>query len=167
LTCLFFLLIPISLLGVSGLVSGIINGNSFFITAQGIFDYIKYFLVVFIYSAFITGPDEFKKIFRLLLGIALLYAAVALIQFLWATGSVYVLKKDISDTEVYVLVSKSFININFRDFCWRFEIFRTPYAFVIGLYGLLILTVYYYTFYFPLLFVALSFMGLLMKILIY
>jgi O-antigen ligase len=78
--------------------------------------------------------------------VALLYAAVALIQFFWAMGSVYILKKDISDPGIYIFISSSFFNLNsLREFCWRMGIFRTPYAFTVGLYGLLILTVYLYT----------------------
>jgi hypothetical protein len=45
---------PIVVLCISGVTSGMINGNSFFITALGIFDYIINFLVIFIYAAYIS-----------------------------------------------------------------------------------------------------------------
>ena len=138
------LLLPIIFLGISGLVSGIINGNSLFITCYAIFNYIQNFLVIFIFAAFIRKVDELNKIFRLLLIIALFLVITAFIQELWAVVSKYILNKDINDRRIYIFqyledggVLKAF---------WRFGIYRVaPFMnspIIFGLYLLLILTIY-------------------------
>lgn len=129
-----------------GLLSGIFNGNSLSVTALGIFDYLKNFLVIFIYAAFFRDFNEFKKLFRLLLYIAILLGTVALIQFIWAMGSVYLLGKDITDNSVYIFFA---MPVNEIEIAWRYGIFRaqslTYHAYILGLFNLLILTVYFYT----------------------
>ena len=144
-----FLLTPLVLFAVSGLAAGFKNGNSLSITLLGTFDYIKNFLVIFIYAAFFRDFHEFKKIFRLLLLVALLLGAVALIEFLWAMGSVYILGKNIADPTAYFLFKLPSDNITtLRMFYWRFGIFSTSsltnHTYTLGLYCLLIVTIYLY-----------------------
>jgi len=132
-----------------GLVSGIFNGNSLSVTALGTFDYLKNFLVIFIYAAFFRDFNDFRKLYRPLLFIATFLGTVAFVQFFWAMGSVYVLGKDITDSSVYI-----FSNIDVQDvstlnnIVWRYGIFRTQsltyHAYILGLFNLLILTIYSY-----------------------
>ncbi len=128
------------------MASGIINGNSLFVTALGTFDYLKNFLAIFIYAAFFRDFNEFKKLFRLLLFIALLLGTVALIQFIWAMGSVYISGKDITDQSVYILFSRPKDSL---EIAWRYGIFRTTsltcHANLLGLFNLLIFTIYFHT----------------------
>jgi O-antigen ligase len=78
-----------------------------------------------------------------------LLGAVALLQFIWAMGSVYIFKKDIADPGVYLFINRSnVISLN-KDITWRYGIFRTSsltyHAYILGLFNLLILTIYSYT----------------------
>jgi O-antigen ligase len=146
----FFLFFPLALFGICGLISGIVNGNSLPVTALGTFDYLKNFLAIFIYSAFFRNFNEFRKLFRLLLIIAIVLGAVALIQFIWAMGSVYILGKDITDKSVYIFSNIPVNDIGtLKNVIWRFGIFRTQsltyHAYILGLFNLLILTIYFYT----------------------
>jgi hypothetical protein len=140
------LLVPLALFGIYGLLSGILNGNSLFVTSIGTFDYVKNFLVIFIYAAFFRNFNEFGKLFRLLLIIAVFLGTVALIQFVWAMGSVYILGKDITDKSVYIFFNMPMDNL---DIAWRYGIFRTSsltyHAYILGFFNLLILTIYFYT----------------------
>lgn len=137
---LFILLLPITLLFMSGLMSGLINGKSFVITILGTIDYIKNFLVIFIYAAFFKDPDDFKKIFRYLLIIAVFLGVVSFFQEFWALFSRYILGKDIMD--ITYILAKNSMPVN----SWRYGIYRAP-SFVgnansIAFYCLLILTIY-------------------------
>ena len=71
---------------------------------------------------------------------------VALIQFIWAMGSVYISGKDIADQSIYFLSNMPMDNI---EIAWRYGIFSTPsltyHAYILGLFNLLILTIYFYT----------------------
>ena len=131
--------IPFIVFFASGLMSGLLAGNSFLVTLHGTFDYIKYFLAIFIYAAFFKEPGDYKKVFRLLLMMAVFLGVTAFIQEIWAVVSRYILEKDISDHSMYIL----------RDIPkggWRFGIYRAPSLMghynIIGLYSLLILTIY-------------------------
>jgi O-antigen ligase len=140
------LLVFLALFGIYGLASGIINGNSLLVTSLGTFDYVKNFLAIFVYAAFFRDFNEFRKLFRLLLIIAVLLGTVALIQFIWAMGSVYMLGKEITDQSVYIFFNIPMDNI---DIAWRYGIFRTSsltyHAYILGLFNLLILTIYFYS----------------------
>lgn len=131
----------------AGLTSGTINGNSFPITFLGIFDYIKNFLVIFIYAAFFRDFNDFKKIFRYLFCVALFIATIGLVQFLWAMGSVYVLNKNILDPSVYIFFNSSpYGQEVLKEIIWRYGIFRSPFcSYDLALYCLLILTIYLYS----------------------
>ena len=122
---LFFAILGVS---IGGLLSGIINGNSLFITLIGTFDYIKNFLVIFIFAAFFRNYDDLKRILRLLLIIAAFIGVVALMEESWMLYSRYILAKDVAGT------------------AWRFGLYRTASLMshynMLGLYSLLILTVY-------------------------
>jgi O-antigen ligase len=124
-------------------VSGTVNGNSLYVTALGTFDYLKNFLVIFIYAAFFRDLNDFKKVFRLLLIIAVLLGTVALIQFVWAMGSVYILGKSVTDRSVYIFSNMPIATL---DTNWRYGIFRTSsltyHAYILGLFNLLIFTIY-------------------------
>ena len=135
----------IAILGVSigGLLSGIINGSSLFITLLGTFDYIKNFLVIFIYAAFFRNYNDLKRIFRFLLIIAVFIGVAAFIEESWMLYSRYILAKDVAENG------------------WRLGLYRTSSLMahykILGLYSLLILTIYLhmtkkvnYLIYFPL-----------------
>jgi len=108
------------------------------------FDYVKNFLVIIIYAAFCREFSEFKKIFRLLLIIATVLGALALLEFTWAMGNVYVLDKKITDQGIYLFSNIDVSDIiTLKDVYWRYGIFRSPNAY--GLFILLILTIYFYT----------------------
>ncbi len=81
-----------------------------------------------------------------MLFIAILLGTVALIQFIWAMGSVYIMGKAITDKSIYIFSSLPVENI---DMVWRNGIFRaqslTYHAYIVGLFNLLILTIYFYT----------------------
>lgn len=136
---------------ISGLVSGIVNGNSLFITIIGTFDYIKYFLVIFIYAAFFKDTGDIKRVFRFLLVVAVCLAVVAIIQEIWALVFRYILKKDITDSGMYIFYKLSPITVahyEIGNVLWRLGLYRTTSLMVhyniFGLYSLLILTLYLY-----------------------
>ena len=139
------LLFPIIIFSIFGLLSGVVNGNSLLITIHGVFDYIKNFLVIFIYAAFLRKSGDFKKIFRLLLIVAVFLGVVALIQELWALSTRYILEKDIDDRGVYILRYIPLGSQTFKNY-WRFGIYRAPslmpHPNSLGIYSLLILTIY-------------------------
>ncbi len=144
-----FLSIPILAIAVSGSISGAVNGASPVITALGIFDYIKYFLFIFVYAAFFTEFNHFRKIFRALVILTVLLVIVAFAQELWALNSRYIAGRCIYDRGNYLL-GESFLNIyrdSFREH-WRLGIFRTPSLLrspnFFGFYSLFILTMYFY-----------------------
>lgn len=138
------LLVPLIILSISGLLSGFVNGNSFNITFNGIFEYIKYFLVIFIFSAYFKKIDEFKKIFYCLTVIALFLAIAAIVQEFWADISIYVFNKDINDRGIYLF--QHMRSDGMPESFWRFGFYRvSPFMnspIIFGLYSLLILTIY-------------------------
>ena len=138
---LFLLLLPILLLSATGLVSGLINGNSFVVTVLGTIDYIKNLLVIFIYAAFFKDTDDFKKIFRYFIAIAVLLGACSFIQEFWALFSRYILEKDIMD--ITYLLTKNSMPEN----SWRFGIYRAPSisatANMVIYYSLFVLSMYF------------------------
>jgi len=141
------LLSPIIVLSISGFISGIINGNPLLVTILGIFDYIKYFLFIFIYAAFFRKFSEFKKIFHLLLIIAVFLGAVAFIQEVWALSSIHIYGNDIFDSETYLFHDITLVLHldNIIDH-WRFGIYRAPslvgHYNLLGLYCLFFFTIY-------------------------
>jgi O-antigen ligase len=64
-------------------------------------------------------------------------------------GSVYIFDKDIADPGVYLFLNRSDVASLNKDITWRYGIFRTPsltyHAYILGLFNLLILTIYSYT----------------------
>ena len=124
-----FILIPLLLMLISGILSGIMNGNSFTVTIKGIFDYMEYFFLIFIFAAFFRSFDEVNLIYQALIKLALFIVVVALFQEAWALISRYIL-----DMENYGLPH------------WRLGIYR-PSSFmkspnIFGLYVLLIFIIY-------------------------
>lgn len=137
------LLLPILVFSISGFISGLLNKNSLLITALGTFDYIKNFLVIFIYAAFFREFDDFKKIFRFLLILTVFLGLIALIQELWATGFRYILREDVKNIK-YLLTHELQPAL-----AWRFGIYKAPSlthnSNIFGLYSLLILSIYLFT----------------------
>ncbi|MEW6601241.1 MAG: O-antigen ligase family protein [Nitrospirota bacterium] len=134
------------LFALCGLASGIFNGNSLSVTVLGTFDYLKNFLVIFIYAAFFRDAYKLKKIFNLLLKVAVLLGIVALMQFAWAMTSVHIFGKEIADKSVYIFTAAP---VNDVDEIWRNGIFRAPsltyHNYILGLFNLLIFTIYAFT----------------------
>lgn len=94
--------VPIITFCLYGVMSGIINGNRLIITILGTFDYIKYFLVIFIYAAFFREVNDFQKIFRLLLILAIFLSGTAIIEEIWSLVFRYMLRKDLLDHSMYL-----------------------------------------------------------------
>lgn len=134
------LLFPLLVLSISGFVSGIVNRNSLLITTLGTFDYIKNFMVIFIYTAFFKEFEQFKKIFRAILLVTVFLGVIALIQELWAMWFRYILKEDIHNIR-YLLVREGQPAL-----AWSGGIYKARSLvgnnIVLGLYGILILTIY-------------------------
>jgi hypothetical protein len=141
----FVLLLSLLIMGIVGLVSGMLNGNALMVSMLGIFDYIKYLLVIFIFAAFFKDFTEFKNIFRLVLAVAVFLGLFALLQEIWAVGSHYIFHKDIYDPEIYILRQTP----QLFEQGWRFGIYRTASLMynqnMFGLFSLLILSIYLYT----------------------
>lgn len=141
--------VPILVFPVFGIISGIANGNAFIVTLFGSIDYIKYFLVIFIYAAFFRGFDHFQKIFHGLLILAIFLSVIAVIQEVWALVSRYILDKDIFDSSVYLLrnqqPSKTMVSAT-----WRFGMLRSGSLLknpnILGYFILFILTIYLFTY---------------------
>ncbi len=147
---LFLLVSPLILICICGIISTLINGNSLLVTILGTFDYIKNFLAIFIYAVFFRTIPEFKRVFQHLFNIAIFFGIIALIQFTWAMGSVYILGKSITDESVYIFSNLyTYDTVAHRNDIWRYGIFRANAivagTYVLGLYNLLILTIYFYT----------------------
>jgi len=123
------LLSPIIFFIIGGLVSKLVNGNSFIVTVIGISSYMEYFVIIFIYAAFFNTNDEFKMLFSVLLKVALILAVIALIQEFSALISRYILKLDMHDTS-----------------SWRLGVYRPESLLkstnIFGLYILLIFAIY-------------------------
>lgn len=123
------LLFPVVLLVISGLISGLLNENAFYVTALGIFSYIEWFLVVFIFAAFFQNNNEIRHFFHILIRLAIILVVVALIQETWAMTTRYILEME-----------------NYDISNWRFGIYRPASLMrspnVFGLYILLIFTIY-------------------------
>lgn len=134
----------ILLMCVAILLSGMVNGNSLHITVLSTFDYMKNFLAIFIYAAFFKDNADFKKVFQLLLIIASIIGAVALIQEIWALTSRYLLQREFNEMGGYLIGRKEIGNIS-----WRFGIYRARSLMsnsnIMGLYCLLIFTIYIFT----------------------
>ncbi len=141
-SCLLLLISPFLLICISGLISSYVNQNSLQVAVFGTFDYVKNLLAIFIYAAFFKAPNDFKKIYRILLVVGVLLGTVVLMQFLWAMGSVYIFKKSITDPAIYIFRTYNESAPIFK--YWRFGIYRAPGYYYYGLYYLLILAIYLY-----------------------
>ena len=143
---LIVLLLSIFSLSVVGFVSGMINENDLLITILGIFDYTKYFLIVFIYAVFFKELSEFKIIIRLLLIIVVFMGIVVFIEEVWALFSLYILGADITERGIYLFrdIPLDRSPDTFHAF-WRFGIYRTWFILhpnMLGFYSMLILYIY-------------------------
>jgi O-antigen ligase len=141
------LILPIITLVLTGLISGLLNGNSLFITAHGIFSYIKNFLLIFIYAAFFRDINTFRKIFRLMFIGAVCAGSIAVIHELCAIYMKYI-NYDISGM-VFNNINRIMIIItgdNYQPLNWRMGIYRTPSIMkhynLLGFYSIFILTIY-------------------------
>lgn len=141
------LLFPIFMFSISVFVSGIINDNSMFVTMIGIFDYMKPFLILFVYAAFFTEYDDIKNIWRLLLIMAVVFGIIAFIQEVWALGFRYIGGKSVTDSGLYIL--RPLVDTTMAEYFWRFGAYRAPSLIVqanyLGFHSLFILTIYFTT----------------------
>jgi hypothetical protein len=139
--------VPIILLIMLGFISGITNGNSLYVTSLGIFDYIKYLLLIFIYGAFFRDLNDFKKIFRFLLIVGVFLGIIAFIQEIWALSSVYIIGKDKNDPGIDILTGMVDPNKHELVDLWRLGVYRPPslinHPNYLGLYSLLIYIMYF------------------------
>ena len=141
----FFCLLPVYMIAVfsaAGFISGIVNANKILITVLGTFDYLKNFLVIFIYAAFFTDQKDFNKIWHLVFAIGIFLGLVAFTQEIWSLTARYILGRSIYERGVYFLGVAS---MAIED-CWRLGLYRaaalTCHPNSLGLYSLLILAVY-------------------------
>jgi hypothetical protein len=144
-----FLFIPILFIGLGGLISGIVNGNPFLATFHGTFHYFMYPLLMFIYAAFFSELSIFKRVFRILLIIAVSLGVIALVQAVWAYTNLYILKKGVF--KIYYLELGTLLGgVGESDFGepWRIGLYRTSSLMInynfLGLYVLLIFVIYMY-----------------------
>lgn len=141
------MLFPILIISLAGFISGMLNGNALLITALGTFEYVKFFLVIFIYAAFFEEFNVFQKIFRLLLIIAVFIGLVAFVQEAWVLCIRNIFERDIADNRIFIFIS-NLLNIEPLKI-WkegRLGIYRAfsllSHYNLLGLYSLLILTIY-------------------------
>lgn len=139
-----YLIIALFIFCLSGEISGIINGNSFFVTTLGIFDYIKSFLVLFVYAAFFRTFEDFRKIFQLLLIATVFLGVLAFTEEMWALAHRYLLGKNIHDIN-YLLNKVQ----GAPEVAWRFGLYRATSLFnnanSLGFHCLFILVIYLQT----------------------
>jgi hypothetical protein len=140
----YLLLLPIALFCLSGIVSGIMNGNGYLVTGIGIFDYVKNFLVIFIYGFFFRNKDDYKVVFRGVLIVAVIISIVAVIHEIWAIIARYVLSMEFEEMKGW-LFGKDRVTSS----SWRYGLFRARSlmhnSIIMGQYCLIILSFYLYT----------------------
>jgi len=150
---LFPVLFTLIIFSIVGLISGVINMNSIFITSYGVFYYIKYFLLIFVYAAFFKSINDFNKIFRVLLITAVIVGFVAFLQEVVALLFRHILEDSANDTATSI-INSMVINITRDDLLhnvdnWRLGIYRVSSMMshynLLGFYSLFILTLYLYT----------------------
>jgi hypothetical protein len=131
-----YLLLPVIALCLSGFISGMKNGNQLIVTVLGVFDYIKNFIVIFIYAMFFRGLKYPKKLFRIMLIITIFLCFVAIIQELWAISNRYIISKDLYNISYFLSNNRA----------WRFGFYRASslmhHPNMFALYTLLIFTIY-------------------------
>ncbi len=139
-------LFSLFIFGSCGLISGLINKNNLHVTILGSLDYIRNYFVIFIYAAFFREIRQFNKTFRLLLTIAVFIGFIAILQELWAITYNYYFTKD-SHSKIFLMLKN--ILPAYPQYESRFGIYRVPSLMdnfnFLGLYCLLILTMYLYT----------------------
>jgi hypothetical protein len=121
----FKILLSLFSIGIIGMISGMHNGNSLFVTGNGAFDYVKNFLVIPIFCLFSIEKGQIRSIYRILHTLALFLCFVALVQ----------------EAAFFIGVPMQRMGVSFMDV--RFGIMRTPsllgHPNIFGLYSLLFL----------------------------
>ncbi len=144
----FILIFPLFLMCLGGLLSGTINSNSLLITFLGTFDYIKNFLVIIIYAAFFRSINELKAVFRLLLIVAVFIGIVAIVEEAWMLLNRYIIEIDLAEngTDFLSSILPNMDNAKLSGNRWRLGMYRVSSIMshynLLGLYSLLILTIY-------------------------
>lgn len=127
-------------------ISGIVNGNSLFITVQGIFDYVKYFMPVFIYAYFFRNVDEVRKAISILIILGACLGIVALMDEIIALSVKYIWQGDSINLSFIYDVQQKVLATETK---WRLGLFRSSSLMghynLLGMYGLLLLSVYLFT----------------------
>jgi hypothetical protein len=145
----FIFLLPIIVVSIAGIISGFLNENSFFITSFGIFYYVKFFLLILVYAAFFRKLDEFQKIFRFVLILAVCIGILAVIQETFAVYFKFI--GNVSADNINILRNiMSVSGLNIEDTLapagWRIGIYRTPSIMshynMVGFYSAFILSIY-------------------------
>lgn len=135
---------------VASLISGMLNNNAFLATLLGTFAYLKFFFLLFIYAAFFRDFNECKKIFRIVIIIAVVIGIVAIIFECWALFYRYVLEQNVSSNGLSILHNtlKYITNDNLDDLNWRLGIYRTSSILshynLLGFYCVLMFTIYFH-----------------------
>lgn len=148
---LFIPLIAMVIFCIVAVLSGMINHNALHVTLLGTFDYIKNFLVIYIFVILLSGDDAVKLSYRAVFVSALFLGYVGLVQELWALFGRYIVGLDLMDGRLYLLANKAIVRPDEiakwgTDAIWRFGIFRAHSLFIFttsfGLYSVLILALY-------------------------
>lgn len=74
------ILFSLILLGIIGIISGLYNTNAFIVTANGIFDYMKYFLIIPALCLFSVGNKKMQSLHSVLHRLALFLCFIAILQ---------------------------------------------------------------------------------------
>lgn len=120
------ILFSLILLGSTGVISGLYNTNAFIVTANGVFDYIKYFLIIPALCLFSVDGKKMQSLYSVLHRLALFLCFIAILQEIFFFLGLPVER-----------VGVIFIDV-------RFGLMRTPslmgHPNIFGLYSLLFFT---------------------------
>ncbi len=148
---LFPVLFTLIVFSIIGFISGVINSNLLMVTSYGVFYYIKYFLIIFIYAAFFKSFSDYNKIFRVLLITAVIVGFVAFLEEAAALFIRHILEDSTNDSAIST-INSIFINITHDNLLhvrnWRVGIYRVSSMMshynLLGIYSLSILALYLY-----------------------
>ncbi len=140
----------IVMIGIFGFISGFKNGNSLLITSMGVIEYVKYFLVIIIYAAFVRSLNDYQKVFRYLLIVTVFIGGMSFLQEIMALYCRYIYDPLLSDSGCLLCELCAGMSEKYGTSIWRLGIYRA-YALishynVLGFYSLLILTIYLFSF---------------------
>lgn len=125
-----YLVVPLILILIWDVVSGIVNKNPAWVTGAGAFYHLKNFLVVFVFSSFKWTETEIEKSYKILRNLALLFGLCAIAQ-----EGLTLVSQLLYDDPSRLIYWPSAINE------WRLGLYRAPsivgHPNILGIYTLL------------------------------